>query len=413
MRVDRLMMAVFGMGTLTLALTLACGPGEVDKPKPTTHLENTSAYCKDGLDNDGDGKTDCQDDDCISGGFCAAQWLEECGTAPGMECASPLVCSDPIFNGEPTRCFHPCDASGSLSCPNDSDICLNWADPMDDYCVPGCNSASDCSAYSGTFCWELLGYHDVEAFCYPTNNTYAMPCDASHPCDEDYTYGGETYPLTCAPDPTIDQINDVCVDLWSCSGEPEDYCRDMYSSWYWCVNGECVFKTCATALAVPSNCGEANSTCFHWGGGKNYCLHGGDASAGAECSGYSPTGSPYIDPLCNTNLDCYFTAGNAAQDGICVELCKSVGSPACSMTIETYGTSCVYDSSSGTSPYQGICGVPCSGEITYTPDPFTITGDTASDYCSTNHSPLNFCYFVEFEDDGAGTLTINKGYCGY
>jgi hypothetical protein len=53
---------------LLLALA-ACG-GETAKETPPPPTEDTAALCRDGLDNDGDGLTDCDDPDCWTMAFC-------------------------------------------------------------------------------------------------------------------------------------------------------------------------------------------------------------------------------------------------------------------------------------------------------------------------------------------------------
>ncbi|MBN1772424.1 MAG: hypothetical protein JXB32_14235 [Deltaproteobacteria bacterium] len=58
---------------LLLALAAACGGDDesLDGNGDAAHPENTSSACRDGLDNDDDGATDCADSDCRDFVFCA------------------------------------------------------------------------------------------------------------------------------------------------------------------------------------------------------------------------------------------------------------------------------------------------------------------------------------------------------
>ncbi|MBQ1924708.1 MAG: hypothetical protein II180_01150, partial [Proteobacteria bacterium] len=70
---------------------LGCGGDDSkDKKEPVKGVpENTEALCSDGVDNDDNGKTDCEEADC--------QWFEMCAPSGGAENTEAL-CTDGIDN---------------------------------------------------------------------------------------------------------------------------------------------------------------------------------------------------------------------------------------------------------------------------------------------------------------------------
>ncbi len=77
-----------GNGKWVLAVCLSCAAGRaVAQP----YEENTTAACRDGVDNDGDGKVDCDDPDCAELSFCHSS-----GTGSAENTAA--ACRDQIDN---------------------------------------------------------------------------------------------------------------------------------------------------------------------------------------------------------------------------------------------------------------------------------------------------------------------------
>lgn len=86
---------------LAAAMTLLCLLAYAAGSPAQTTSENTPQACKDGVDNDGDGFTDCDDQDCGALVFCQEQPEEpppeETPTAPAQE-NTPQACQDGADN---------------------------------------------------------------------------------------------------------------------------------------------------------------------------------------------------------------------------------------------------------------------------------------------------------------------------
>lgn len=96
-------------------LTYACSDN--DASSSTKDQENTSATCQDGIDNDGNGKLDCDDEGCKDFAFCAAP-------EDGKE-NTLIACQDKIDN----------DGDGKIDCNDDDckifDICKSSTLPAE------------------------------------------------------------------------------------------------------------------------------------------------------------------------------------------------------------------------------------------------------------------------------------------
>src|SRR5512138_2826629 len=78
----------------SLFLLAACGSS--DKPAPASSKPSIEAQCKDGIDNDNDGRADCDDPDCKSPGG-------DCKAAPALDrsVASTIAESAPfLYSGK-------------------------------------------------------------------------------------------------------------------------------------------------------------------------------------------------------------------------------------------------------------------------------------------------------------------------
>jgi endo-1,4-beta-D-glucanase Y len=63
--------------------------------EPAENLENTLELCFNGVDDDVDGKTDCEDDDCNLGGFCTESSEASCSDLIDNDDDEVLDCEDP------------------------------------------------------------------------------------------------------------------------------------------------------------------------------------------------------------------------------------------------------------------------------------------------------------------------------
>jgi hypothetical protein len=279
--------------------------------------------CDDGLDDDCDGLTDCDDPDCLglqcddknsctsaeacqSDGTCAGGTVLDC-SAPPNDCSAPEGTCDPATGA----CVYPPIDAGTAC--DDSSVCT-----LGDHCdgAGHCIGASTVSCNAPpTMCFELQGVCDADAGCIYTPKLQGTVCDDGNPCtrgeacDDGGTCSGGTglscvsppgpcfarqgacdatgttctyKPLasgTACSDGNACTVGDTCNATGACVPGPScpnsDPCKTRS-----CVAGACVYanrgngtscgsaasKRCCGGNCVDissdrSNCGGCGSTC--------------------------------------------------------------------------------------------------------------------------------------------------------
>ena len=144
--------------------------------------------CDDGIDNDGDGLTDCADDDCFFDPSCQNPGGEICNDGADNDADGLVDCDDL----EDCSSFPGCDSGGGDCCDANGS--------------PGCDNqlGEDCVCSLDPFCCDV----DWDALCV---DAYENQCGGS--CDE---------PITEICDDGIDNDNDGLVDCSDvdCFGDP-------------------------------------------------------------------------------------------------------------------------------------------------------------------------------------------------
>ncbi len=196
-------MAQIGQHVLTFTATDQCSAQRLCSVTIDVSQEN----CNDGVDNDGDGRIDCADQDCAGvacndGQFCTVGETCQsgsgiCGGGTPRDCSDPNACTADSCDESTDQCVHdPTPLNGALC--EDGAFCTVGDTCQAGVCLPG--SARDCS--------------DPNACTADTCN------EATDQCDHDPT------PLngTGCDDGAFCTINDTCLD-GVCSGSVRD-CDD-------------------------------------------------------------------------------------------------------------------------------------------------------------------------------------------
>jgi hypothetical protein len=112
---DRLILVVDGAGTASGAYRLNIIPSEV-------------GYCSDGLDNDFDGQTDCDDTQCERLPMCCVPVAEICGNGSDDDCDRLVDCADPNCASSPLCCT-PSPENCTNAADEDCDGLIDCVDP--------------------------------------------------------------------------------------------------------------------------------------------------------------------------------------------------------------------------------------------------------------------------------------------
>ncbi len=153
--------AVWALGVLVaLTASWACGSGD------DTTAENTSAACRDGVDNDHDGDTDCDDPECATSPSCAPK----CVSTP----------ADPSENITGTE-EEPAVSANSVSCPSTKVLICHRppGNPANEHTL--CVGAPAVSAHL-THHPDSLGACGAQAGQPPVLNCANPACDTSPAC---------------------------------------------------------------------------------------------------------------------------------------------------------------------------------------------------------------------------------------
>ncbi len=176
-----------------LSLLLACGCGsksdtsgdggtdadaDADSDADTdtdTDAENTAAACQDGIDNDGDGLTDCDDDDCEDFAFCQQQ-ESDCSDGVDNDGDGDTDCADDDCSGQAAcqeNTYGNCqdgidnDLDGLTDCDDEECEVFDYCEEHEQDCGDGvdndddgltdCDDTEDCAGAPecGGNCYEL------------------------------------------------------------------------------------------------------------------------------------------------------------------------------------------------------------------------------------------------------------------
>ena len=208
---------------------------------PETTLAEVDA-CNDGVDNDQNGATDCNDAACASGPDCAPGLLPfgaPCALASECEAADGVpVCAASFLSGAPGYCSKFCDPDAQDCGPGN--LCVEVA-PGEAICLDGCVTTADC-----TLGWECREAGTTTSLC------AKMETDCAGSADDDIDGLEDCLDPECqgtpACEPGTKSAGEACEAHSECaalSGIP------------WCLNGNCTEPcdpTNATACGPDALC---------------------------------------------------------------------------------------------------------------------------------------------------------------
>jgi hypothetical protein len=317
--------------------------------------ENTAAACRNGIDDDGDGLTDCDDPDCADFIFC--QKLPDSGLAPGLD-AGPGA-SDAASPVDASSIDASTLAWGALA-PRCGDSLVSSCSqcPGKPYVCKPCELSANCVADCDTGC-------SGEQTCATSGSCAEQGIDCA-----DKIFCGCQPPLkTCDLGATVTCVDDCA----SCVGKNNDFygmCSDLTAPIGGCPDGPGPEYYCQALN--PDNTGSWVSACSDCG--LAYCLN--SSCAGQSCqSGYVPD-MPYYTCgkrnccqsgfMCGATSGCVAdcascqgaTAGACGPGGKCAASCNDCF-PTGAGKIELCSGACTDVSSS--LEHCGACGQPCFG----------------------------------------------------
>lgn len=307
-------------------------------PQEASRHEDAIDLCSDGIDNDGDGATDCDDLGCVR--FCGGDGDSDTD-ADGETDGGGDGDADTDADGDADTDTHadgdadtdadvdedvdtrppiiPCAGDGD--CP-DTLRCYDYALDGVQICAPRgatCLGAASCGA--GVDCGVLAIWFGSGAFCMVTGEGCA--CDGQCP-DGFRCEGGSCVDrrVVCADNdgcPWWDVCGPLRSEIRICQPSGPEPCTDaeMCSERALCVDiegdgdTECqptTGSTCATnADCVGAVCGDEDGLRGSECGSVGPCLTSGDCPAGREC----------VDVNGDGNLECQPTGGACLTDAEC------------------------------------------------------------------------------------------------
>jgi hypothetical protein len=254
--------------------------------------------CHDGLDNDGDGLTDCADPDCVGAG------VEICDDGIDNTCDRAIDCGDP-------RC------SGSAQCANlrDGSPCLLDGQCAGNTCLAEATSGAPNGSCSNAVSCDLAGAGCNGGHCLTTSDPGFNRCFA--PCTgSGLGSSGRCRAGYACLDPDSDLSNDnngcvvSCTTDSECAGQGTGYGCNAWSKT--CTNKDHGLGRYGAACTTASQC-ETNRclTGANWPGG--YCAgrcRGDlkDCAAGGWCG---------FDPKYGDNVSVCFQQCAGTQTSTC------------------------------------------------------------------------------------------------
>lgn len=139
--------------------------------------EVTADACRDGIDQDHDGAVDCADQDCVRAGLCEP-FASDCLAAGRGICPEAMSCYPAGPGGALRQCARPGSVGDWLACATPAD-CAGARSCVDGICAPICRATVDCP--SGALCVPRAGMY---ASCAPPCVPGAVdePCAAAGGC---------------------------------------------------------------------------------------------------------------------------------------------------------------------------------------------------------------------------------------
>jgi hypothetical protein len=241
-----------------LTFALSCGPGGGG---------SDPEICTDGVDNDGDGLTDCADPDCASHSYCTANPCDNDGVCEAGETTTncPNDCPAVVCDNDGV-----CDAGETTAnCPNDcpAPVCDN-----DGTCEAGettANCPNDCPAANASlscmglnFCYQCCGSDQTcYAACDDAGTTAAnsemdalMSC-VSASCSTECGSGGTTEGCNTCVDTNCPTQLDACD--WGLGGAGG--CISLNNCLVACTTDP---LATGTATTCPSETGNVGLYCL-------------------------------------------------------------------------------------------------------------------------------------------------------
>jgi hypothetical protein len=134
---------VGALGALLAAPDCLPPEPQVEYAAECSYHEDGNGCCADGVDNDGDAKTDCDDKDCRFAPPCQMAELQ-CQDGIDNDADGDADCADADCDGAPQDggvCEFPSETTCNDGVDNDGDDLLDCADPN---CAASCSGAEDC-----------------------------------------------------------------------------------------------------------------------------------------------------------------------------------------------------------------------------------------------------------------------------
>ncbi len=377
---------------VTLLGAVSCTAGECVPP-----ANEPAAFCDDGVDNDQDGATDCDDNDCSADAFCAEggplcfNGIDDNGNGLA-DCADPSCQAD---HGICASSETTCEGIGDWDCctdgyDNDGDGALDCADSQ-------CNTNPECDA----------GIPITELYC---QNGVDDDEDGLTDCDDDDCDGASSClePVSSCGD-GIREGNEQCDG--SDFGEVDDgpnACADFLNNEIYTGSLSC----------NPSTCTIVSTSCLV--SGTLMCSNGvdDDGVGGADCDDNNCVG--YTGPegvVCQANEAAHCTGGfDEDGDGLvdcddpeCFSYLACLDSEICDNSIDDDGdglvdcndTDCASNSYCVTGPE--ICGNGIDDDgngLTDSDDPYCGIGGGGPTECSDG-----------IDNDGDGLVDLDDSGC--
>ncbi len=328
--------------------------------------------CTDGIDNNGNGLTDCEDPDCFDHPACKTDVREICDNGIDDNGNGLTDCDDP-------QCFN------HVACQTVQEICDNgiddngngYTDCEDAECAdhPACrvlgeicddgidntgNGLTDCEDPECAYHWSCRD-EDYENCTdgIDNNGNGLTDCDDPYCFDHPYCLSGEGS-LSCMG---IDVCYRCCTPgdescYFACEYAGTADAQTRMNAFYDCVAANCgtqcgsgsTEQECSSCLGL--HCSAQIDAC-DWGyGGSTGCWTFMDCIA--DCSGSIPQGTGNADtcpenPTLHCFQDCFYSTGrNSVElyyaifdciDDYCDQHCADMGSAACQQCYEAYCSS--------------------------------------------------------------------------
>ena len=416
--------------TTTSLLATGCGGGNA----PPMGTELSPSECSDGIDNDGDGATDCDDTGCAAQSFCLAvndggvpdAFVPADSFTPPMQETNCTNGVDDDLDGS-TDC-HDSDCHTTPACgETTSALCHDGLDDDGDGATD-CDD-SGCASFNEHRCSGSCVANDVSA-CGSSCMHCAAPAHATATCN------GMSCGFTCTTGYTL--CGTVCVDLatdlmncgacgatcgagGSCTrlvglDRPAECVGGLY--------GACTTTGgCGAGLSCFDNVGTSSSgfgfprgTCTRsctsaadCSGGLCYegacwpsCQHGADCRDGYNCFS-TPTGEGLCAPLCDANAECGGSSSCNTWTGYCGATLPLLPpyTTSTGARIAANGDACGYQPDGSTNCASGLC------ETAWTPGA-TLASRSPTGWA--NGSCISYCDLPS-EWFAASMATVPAGGC--